>query len=1378
LKNALDIIARDDVESLNKLLDDASFRQALTRQTGNDVSLLHETIRLCTGDNPAVLKALLTSQLIGIDTLNSDGDTPLHMAIRRRNLSATSALIDFGANLEVLDQRGLAPLHVAVVEAKNEDVEILEKILMAIDVPGSPGNVHIQAAGGWTALDLAAETGSMAAASLLFRHGLHLEAQSLPTWGFRSDQQGFSRSQHNHTDGQQCGAWRPLHIAATKGHISLARFLLECGAKRSERDLEGFTALQRAAEGGFPELMLLLLEDVVPRPPPLPYTVIEPPQDAENGERAVKKKPSLLKRMLKPCKRMLLLPVRVQRQGTLPEVQLAFNAAVEAGQVEVARILLSHKADANAESPRTGLRPLSTAISKGNKQLFSLLLEHCALGAITNLDGTTALHWAAGHRDVFFFNSLAELSAAVCPDKAGLRPLMYAARSGNPQVVQSLVASERMRGWPQADVLLESIRHGNLAVAIECTRCGYLYYFHHLASAILAKDVAYISFICIADPALLNSRDPTLSLNVLHYAVDAGDIDVLNTLLALMVPGNAAALAIEQHSQRGAPFLAAIRRGDSAIVGAMLTLGVMHLEIPDATLWPHQSRLDKIALNVACQEGQVQILQMLLGAISSLTLGHISEVIFDASATISPAKAMAFLTTTVTHLDAKLPDAPPVRKELGRLLVGALNHDNEEIALFLVSHPSFGYLDVLAVMEGFMLAAKKGYAKLVAFLIKQHAVDCSHQDRRRALTVALCGNHVDAVKALLDSSRFTQLELWSVLRCVPSGTQIHGPSGRAVYEAAGCLKDGGAEALHHAIYQDDPSLLERLLDLGTSIRLPNQDGWPPLHVAVMAEAFGVAKLLLGRGVKIDDHNGERRSPLHQAVVKDSNRMVNFLLSRGANQRLPDDDGRLPVHLAVEYESSAALERLVESDASVMTVEDAAGKTPLDLAFQKRGDILRNVLRHLGGPAAAKPGEAGQLSLLHRFATEGRADDVRILLEHGADPTVVDEKKQTPLMVAVRGNHLNVMTVLLASGKNDLEAKDDDGFTALATAASLGYSALVNVLIDVGAGVHTKRLPAKWEWTPLLEMAWKDDLPLLRLLVMSGADIYAKSTLGSTALHLSAREGRVEVVKYLLECGFPVDPVKNDGQTPLAEAVVKGHANIVRILLAAGADARRRLGKGTIMHRACTVGDAEIVKLLMDYCTKAEILGTNEEVDEEQPLVLAVGNGKLEVAKMLVFMGADIRARSRLGNLPIHQAAAGGHINTLEYLLTLGPDTLEALSDFGETPLVRAARFQKADAIRFLVQKGAKYDRELENKTGGNALTYASSSASRGTKASELLLELGLDINSRTKFDNQTPLMLAIFCAKSLDMVKLYLERGADPNAEAVLTDGTKKPAIF
>lgn len=66
---------------------------------------------------------------------------------------------------------------------------------------------------------------------------------------------------------------------------------------------------------------------------------------------------------------------------------------------------------------------------------------------------------------------------------------------------------------------------------------------------------------------------------------------------------------------------------------------------------------------------------------------------------------------------------------------------------------------------------------------------------------------------------------------------------------------------------------------------------------------------------------------------------------------------------------------------------------------------------------------------------------------------------------------------------------------------------------------------------------------------------------NTPLQIAALEGFVDVVQYLINQGCVINCKNIDGDTPLIDAVENGHLEVVNLLLDAGADPRRRNGKG-------------------------------------------------------------------------------------------------------------------------------------------------------------------------------------------------------------------------
>lgn len=84
------------------------------------------------------------------------------------------------------------------------------------------------------------------------------------------------------------------------------------------------------------------------------------------------------------------------------------------------------------------------------------------------------------------------------------------------------------------------------------------------------------------------------------------------------------------------------------------------------------------------------------------------------------------------------------------------------------------------------------------------------------------------------------------------------------------------------------------------------------------------------------------------------------------------------------------------------------------------------------------------------AAKGRDGAIRLLLEAGADPAVTDAYGWTPLMRAVSGDYLEAVNALLASGRAELEAREESGATALHIAAGRGFARIVGRLLEAGA----------------------------------------------------------------------------------------------------------------------------------------------------------------------------------------------------------------------------------------------------------------------------------------------------------------------------------------
>ena len=128
-----------------------------------------------------------------------------------------------------------------------------------------------------------------------------------------------------------------------------------------------------------------------------------------------------------------------------------------------------------------------------------------------------------------------------------------------------------------------------------------------------------------------------------------------------------------------------------------------------------------------------------------------------------------------------------------------------------------------------------------------------------------------------------------------------------------------------------------------------------------------------------------------------------------------------------------------------------------------------------------------------------------------------------------------------------------------------------------------------------------------------------------------------------------------GSAAVADAVMKRDKDAVRALLKEGADVNAAQGDGmTALHWAARSGDVDL-------------------------------------AQMLLYAGANVKATTRLGAYtPLMMAAEQGHAAVIAALLAAGAD-VKAANATGTTPLMLAALSGDAKAVTMLVENGAEVD---------------------------------------------------------------------------------------
>ncbi|MEH6942999.1 ankyrin repeat domain-containing protein [Bacillus sp. JJ722] len=166
-----------------------------------------------------------------------------------------------------------------------------------------------------------------------------------------------------------------------------------------------------------------------------------------------------------------------------------------------------------------------------------------------------------------------------------------------------------------------------------------------------------------------------------------------------------------------------------------------------------------------------------------------------------------------------------------------------------------------------------------------------------------------------------------------------------------------------------------------------------------------------------------------------------------------------------------------------------------------------------------------------------------------------DKMQEQLFLKTEKKDAEAVSKLLKEGV-DINAKDNQGRTALMIATYNNDQTTAKVLIDAGADVN---IQDNMKNTPFLYAGAEGYLEILKLTIDAGADPTITNRYGGTALIPASEHGYVDVIQELLtRTEIDVNHVNNLGWTALMEAIIlndgdKTQQQVVQLLIDHGAD---------------------------------------------------------------------------------------------------------------------------------------------------------------------------------------------------------------------------------
>jgi ankyrin repeat protein len=436
----------------------------------------------------------------------------------------------------------------------------------------------------------------------------------------------------------------------------------------------------------------------------------------------------------------------------------------------------------------------------------------------------------------------------------------------------------------------------------------------------------------------------------------------------------------------------------------------------------------------------------------------------------------------------------------------------------------------------------------------------------------------------------------------------------------------------------------------------NPDGSTPLQWAVYKGDVAEARRLLRAGADASLANNYGATPMSLAAEVGNTDMLKVLLEVGADADSPNPDGQTALQAVARTGNVEAAQLLLSRGATVDAREKWGGQTALMWASARRHPEMMQLLITNGADVNARSIDR---DYQRHVTAEGR-------------PKSLDSGGLTPLLYAARENCGACVDVLLRN-KADIDLPDPDGVSPLLVAIMNANWDLAKQLIEAGADVN------QWDIY--------GEAPLI-----TAVDLRNRVDGGRASIDPTNTTRGLAIVNLLLERGADPDmqlffkPANvraggttfTRGATPLIRAATNGDLEVVKILLAHGADAtvymadRQTPIHAAIAGRATEPQAVELIKVLQKAGTDVNVMALvnhPEEIRGGTALHYAVRKRYKDVIRLLASFSVDMNAVDQDGLTALDYTQSRGFMPFMALQTPVYKDEAALLRDLGATRLL-------------------------------------------------------------------------------------------------------------
>lgn len=705
-------------------------------------------------------------------------------------------------------------------------------------------------------------------------------------------------------------------------------------------------------------------------------------------------------------------------------------------------------------------------------------------------------------------------------------------------------------------------------------------------------------------------------------AAKLGNVEALR----ILCKGNADLNPFHAHSKAKMPLKTAIQHNQPAAAAFLLAEGA-HPDGPVGRYTSDTSRPIKTPLMVAAAQNHTELIDLLVEHGAELDLRSKKGL------------------TALTY---------------------ALGNDRWESVQKLLERHANVTSDMEELQEVMAKAAENEELSKVCFLL-QHGVALDQAPRYNqqvypfALQVAALKNDVESARILLKYGVSTEVEIGlkpalilaaergyarMVGLLLAYGVDID------IQSEAEASNEQGETALHAAVKNNHPKLIEFLLNKGADLEMADGEGRTAFTHAIESGHNDLAKILHAKyhaQLEWEFESEEVETPPLLAAAENGNEeILDYMIQAGVNVDSTSSERLTPLMVA---KTVRIAQKLINAGARV-NKRDLAGRTPfMHQAFAGDTEVMQFLLLHGASINEVDENEKNSLMLA---AQSNKPSAVQLMLKRHAVLNKTDRKGNTALMHAMKGhpesedngekNRVEILKALIDKGEN-IHAFNQKEQNALMMAAARLQPDSVALLLQHGAKPQPKTEGAVSALTWAARAASGkaelslETLKVLRLLIQADPHDAAENKALSYLVRKYAQKASPQEFSDLKA------PIITQRKWESAYKALKN-------LLETGINPSLGLPEiAKALNYAARHNESDKVEFLL----KKGLAPDSIHRSIRTPLMSAAKFGHTQTADILLEYGADPNSSNQNKETPFKLAAKQGCLNTMLRLLQAGAD---------------------------------------------------------------------------------------------------------------------------